>query len=309
MGFVFGMLTSGSLDLNITMYSLCIVICFICMFEFVTGVLEYSLEDHPLYNRMVQNIYKELMQMGLISFVIVLIEANQHVDHTWFLAIDFAHMLLFFVALFFVVHAFYLMFLSYRSSKYHLKLNIQSLGTLLHNFKHKNKWETFLFWVPLFSLSQLQDTMEYKIAHVLFRDTYYRLPREFNFSLYLTKCLDHYALKTMEVGLFSWIFVGILVVANFVRVYLDGPFSCMRSPYLESYARRQLSAESARQTFNEHTAASGGHSSEEDHSTESNRECPLMYLHMFSATAVLLVLYILIVLFVGRLYKARWVHT
>lgn len=329
----------GGLDLETTMYSLCIVICFICIFEFATGVLEYSLEEHPLYNRMVQNIYKELMQMGLISFIIVLYESRRETNQ-WLLSIDFSHMLLFFVALFFVVHAFFLMFLSYRSSKYYLKLNAQTLKEVLTHYTTKTRLESFLFWLPYLSLSELQDSMEYKIAHLLFRDTYYRLPREFNFSLYLTKCLDYYALKTMEVGYVSWIFVAILVVANYVRVQFQGPFTCVRSTYF----RRNLAEASAMmgssRTANQfsgvqshidgiNTVANemtmmmyseaaeygdddgshddGGHegSSSGHHLKDVPHSCSYMYMQMFCASAILLVIYILIVLFIGRIYKRR----
>ena len=93
----------GSLEATpvITFASILVVVLFIIFFDFFTKFLEYSLQESPRYNRMVQNIYKELMQMGIISFVFVLYQSiDAHGDaNEWSSALDFSHILLFFVAI------------------------------------------------------------------------------------------------------------------------------------------------------------------------------------------------------------------
>jgi hypothetical protein len=131
--------TLGALEVtpDITLIAFLLIISFIVFFDFFTKFLEFSLEDSPRYNRMVQNIYKELMQMGIVSFLFVLYESSSEIDSTdtessnnqsssnlqWLSALDFSHILLFFVAIYFVVHTFYLIRVSIRTANLYARLN------------------------------------------------------------------------------------------------------------------------------------------------------------------------------------------
>ena len=117
-----------ALDENsaITVISFLIIISFIILFDFFTKFLEYAFQESPRYKHMVQNIYKELMQMGIISFIFTLYQAfNSESDmyNPWVVQFDFAHIVLFFVAIWFVVHTFYLMGLSILTSNIYAKYN------------------------------------------------------------------------------------------------------------------------------------------------------------------------------------------
>jgi hypothetical protein len=115
---------------SITLGSFVIIIIFILFFEFFTKFLEFTLEDSPRYNRMVQNIYKELMQLGVISFIFALYDSASNggsgIAYKWLIAIDFSHVLLFFVTIYFVVHTFYLIGVSIRASHLYARLNGKS---------------------------------------------------------------------------------------------------------------------------------------------------------------------------------------
>jgi hypothetical protein len=231
MGFKFGLV--GSIDPNISMACLVIVIGFILTFEFVTGLLEYTLEELPLYNRMMQKIYKELMQMGVMSFIIVIYEATNASgsaeEHNWILSIDFIHILLFFVAFFFVLHALYLMAVSISSSYSYVKMFHQQDSQLLIQIGNLNSLQRALFSCRYLPLSPLRVKVEFRLIYALFRDTHKSLPKAFNFTLYLKKRFEKYALKTIDVGAFSWFVIVLLGLINLARVKLHGRFNCPRA--------------------------------------------------------------------------------
>ena len=100
---MFGFGVIASLDHTKLTKSMMIVIAFIIMFEFSTGFIEFTLGSSPLYMRMVQKIYKELMMMGIISFILTMYEAVQDDlsdnKHDWLQAVDVAHYFLFYLAI------------------------------------------------------------------------------------------------------------------------------------------------------------------------------------------------------------------
>jgi hypothetical protein len=74
MAFSFGIL--GEIDSSIATVAFIVTILFLTGFEFLTGGLEYVVRDNPIYNQMLQRIYKELMIMGFITFVIAMYLAS-----------------------------------------------------------------------------------------------------------------------------------------------------------------------------------------------------------------------------------------
>lgn len=67
MAFSFGIL--GEIDSTAATVVFVLTILFLTGFEFLTGGLEYIVRENPIYNQMLQRIYKELMIMGFITFV------------------------------------------------------------------------------------------------------------------------------------------------------------------------------------------------------------------------------------------------
>ncbi len=284
--FAFGIM--ATLDSVESMISLYMVIVFIILFNFATGLLEFCLEDFPLYNRMVQNIYKELMQMGIVSFIFLLYQSSSnstpsHETETWLISVDFAHILLFFVALFFVLHAFFLMGTSFLSSAAYVKMYCKNVFHLIEAISEMSWLDSVLFHTMSFSLSTVRQDVEFKIMHALFRDTYFKLPENFNFSLYLAKCFERYALNTLEVGIFSWVTVIILVAVNFVRLRFHGPFSCVGEVSTSTDSPGHVNLDSV------------------------SRGCYFEYMELFFVCAVILCVYIVIVLIVARIYEQRFV--
>ena len=197
------------------------VVSFLIMFEYLTQLIDYMQDFYPSSYLMIQKIYKELMIMGIVSFSVLMVGASMSADN-WIEAVDFAHILVFFTALFFVVHAFFLILLSASLSKTYQRIHHTHIKSILKKIEEdKSWWGKFLnnrlaAYIPG---AKLRSYTEFKILHALFRDTYH-LPLSFNFSGYLIGCHEKYALELLDIGAFSWMSLIFLSVINLVRVVI-----------------------------------------------------------------------------------------
>ena len=251
----------------VTLISFLVIISFILIFDFFTKYLEFLLEDSPRYNRMVQNIYKELMQMGIISFCFVIFAAQAH-DNPWVISLDFSHILLFFVAIYFVVHTFYLITVSIGASNHYTRLNAENAFEL-NTSKSQFTWlQNFIFNLSYFPFSSMREKFEFKLLHILFKETFAKLPDDFSFNLYLSKSFEQYSLMIMDFSPFSWAVVYMVVIANFIRIMIEGEADCVGHP----------------------------------------AECALHTTQFLLGLAVVLCFYVIVVLLISRMYVIRLIH-
>ena len=165
------------------------VVCFLIMFEYLTKFIDYMQDFYPSSYQMIQKIYKELMIMGIVSFSVLMVGASISADN-WIEAVDFAHILIFFTALFFVVHAFFLILLTASLSNTYQRIHNMKITDILSKIAQNKSWwgkilyNRFAVYIPG---SRLRSYVEFKILYALFRDTYH-LPLSFNFSGYLIGC-------------------------------------------------------------------------------------------------------------------------
>lgn len=290
--FYFGLLTT--LDPLVAMVSILGIIFFVNIFDFLTGLLEYVLTESPLYSNMVQKIYKELMQMGIISFGVSIYfaadESSNEIKDEWLSGIDCADSLVFVVTLFFVVHAIFLMVISISSSHQYFKYFYEDLGQLYGAIGDQNWLQNILYnsrWLPL---SSLRDRVEFKLMHALFRDTHTGLPFDFNFSLYLAKSFERYALKSVEIGKYSWLTVVFMLLANYVRIKTNFVFNCgsnvisfTKSSVLYLYLPINATID------------------------EERANCNMTQVQLFYVCAFCLTFYAIALLLIGRMYILRCV--
>lgn len=298
MGFEFGLI--DDLDSEIEVYSFIVVVAFILLFEYSLGVMEYLLEGSLVFNRMVQAIYRELMLMGVITFGILLFEASRQnqadLEHTWILAIDFAHILLFFITVFFVMIALFLMKAAISTKYLYRRLNGESLSDLIKTLKEVKTSSIRLFFFNLPN-SKLREKIEFKVLSSLFLSTY-KLPANFDFPAYLSNCFSRFALKTIERSMFTYLTLMLIIVANFFRVFIG--FSC-QIPHGDDDHRRLIINKLA-STGNDETSGSY-------YETDDGSACKLENTLAFLFSGGIVVLYTLIILFVTRVYKARLLKT
>jgi hypothetical protein len=292
MGFEFGVITN--LDFSITLYCFIAVVSFVIVFEYIIGVMEYFLEGSHLYTHMIQMIYKELMLMGLVTFCVIMYEASidggiSEDEETWISAIDFSHVYLFFVTFFFVMHAFYLMFMSmWSSSSYRSMFTEKTID--LHAALEKIKsstWDRFLFSVKELPLCSVRNRVEFSIIHSLFLKTYL-ISEDFDFPYYLAGCFDRFALRTINRSMFTWVVLLFIVLCNFIRIQLG--WSCAVPEEEEGGERRFLQEEGT----DEYAEEGAGH----DGCKEEN-------MYIFLGCGLSLIAYTLILTMVTRIYKLR----
>ena len=79
--------------------------------------------------------------------------------------------MLFFVALFFVLHSFYIMSMSFYASKKYAQQHGLSLAEVLQLYSNNKEhfFKNILFHLRYFPVSKAQDLVEFKIIYALFR--------------------------------------------------------------------------------------------------------------------------------------------
>lgn len=293
-----------------------LVIAFVTCAEFIIGFLEYLLEGNAIYNQMIQKVYKELMLMGIISFLIIMYNASEEnpspTVQLWIKSIDFGHIILFFVAIFFVVHAFLLIHSSRGIGKKYIERYCLPISELVAQVEETFQYRIgkYFYEQNYIPFSPVRETVEFKIYQLLFKHIYC-LPDDFNFAYYLTGCFEKYALKSVEMGITTWGVLVLLVITNFIRVYFHIGFSC---PEVATYDHTD-----------DHT---DDHSDDhtDDHSptyaptvhvrflassgaaeTTMSDECYLDMVVLFLFLSIVFVAFILILLVMARVYEVRYV--
>lgn len=281
MGFEFGMV--DALDPKLTVACFVGVVAFIVFFDYVSGILEYFVEKRHLYHRMIKVIYKELMLMGLVSLAVDMYVAGMgdRADKVegFLSAVDFAHIVLFYVTIFFVLHAISL-----------IKLSLSIESTYREYFAEKTtdlrqKVQTaldhpvsrFFFFQKYLPFSHTRDLVEFSLIHSIFYSTY-ALPPEFNFSAYLSGSFARFSLKTIKRSLSTWLVLLVLVIINYAR--LMAGYGCVVSEQEDDEGRRRILR-------------------------ISNAECRGETVQLFLFCGGLVVLYTFLVVIVSRYYRIR----
>lgn len=315
MGFKFGLIQS--LDPILALKTFVAVVAFIILFEYITEVLEYLLEESYAYSKMLQIIYKELMLMGVISFGIIMYEAaNESPSSSMYdtiVAIDFVHIILFYLTIFFVVHAFYLIRISifnYRKYRHYFAVSLADLaervGILSEN---PCSIGNLLFRSDFVLLSSLRDKVEFKMVQSVFH-ALYLVPKNFNYPAYIAGCYERYALKTINRTFLSWVMFLLVIIVNFLRLYIG--YNC--TIHQKSSSHRYLLEEDLLGGGTSYGGGShyGSGTSSSHHSAESTAEedenCRKLTVREFLAAGAMVVLYNVILLIVSRIYKLRLVH-
>lgn len=220
MGFQFG--SVNSIESIEGTECLIIIVVFLLIIEYINKFVDNLKQTKIAIYFMIQKIFKELMIMGIISFSITMMETSEvvHRHINYIESIEFVHILLFFMALFYVAIAIGLIrlasYFAIENRAYHYK---DTKKVLLDASNPRSYFGNFLYHSEFLPGSQLRELIEFKVFHSFFIKTY-SLPPKFNFSDYLDGCFEKYALELLDVGLFSWLSVIFLALLNLGRVEL-----------------------------------------------------------------------------------------
>ncbi|CAM9222132.1 unnamed protein product [Pylaiella littoralis] len=203
---------------------LTIVIVSLVVFDLILETFEHYLHHHK--GRFHQNLFKkaikELMILGLISFVLFILKDQAVFDQSDYVltnTFNFVNLFLFFVGVSFVLAAVLIVMatspLKARWDKY---ANVPLERLLdLHKEMTDNGWKWYAAWPPRYftGLGQAQ-----VIEYHLFRSVFLRLNRSlltpaFDFSKYSGAIVDELVVEFFDVGWASWL---LAVVALFFTV-------------------------------------------------------------------------------------------
>ena len=195
------------------------VIVFLILFEYMVDCVEILEEYAPATYEMVQCVFKELMIMGIVSFLIVMFETTSYAQNAteMVLAIDYCHILLFYVALFFVFHAFLLIRLMGYLGKQYDKFHYTDIKSILSQADGSTLSAKLSSRLKLLFASNYRRTVEFKVLSTFFHQAF-RLPYDFQFSDYLKGSFENYALRLLNISPLTWALLIILCLINLGRV-------------------------------------------------------------------------------------------
>jgi hypothetical protein len=210
------------------------VIAFIVVIEKLLNIAEKYSKKYG-YNRLFQKIYKELMIMGFISFVIMLVSQKAVYKSIWFHAFEVVHIVIFFIAFFFVIQALGLIIFSILRGRRLSKFAQMSSQQIVKKFDQSTKstdidfppaqWSLinyFFFYAPSsFRFPRVREAMEYKILETFFIRIHF-LPTEFNFSKYLNESYKLYVMELVEVPPALLTLLMVIVVFNYIYFIILG---------------------------------------------------------------------------------------
>ena len=195
------------------------IVMFTLTWEYVTERLEATLEEHSAYKELLEKVYKELTMLGLLSFALFIqqdtsaVQTNLSMLH----AFEFAHYLIFFMAMIFVLFA----LVSMRGCLASKRQWDSAAGASLHavcdaytkRLRHGQTscWSGMLRHIGVYDALQLsfsheQQNIEWFILRVMFLREY-GVQIHFNFSKYTRKSLTNAIMRGVSITPATWAFM------------------------------------------------------------------------------------------------------
>jgi hypothetical protein len=203
----------------------------------------------------------------------------------WINTMDFVGYVIFFLSIFFVLHALYIIMISILSTDQYEQFYSQSLADVIHELTTSQQtWRNVFFRFRMFS-SKLREKAEFKIMNALFRDTYH-IPSHFNFGRYLSGCFEKYSLRITNISHSSWMGLAVLFLINYLRV----KFGVLETWNCTDFRTNQ----------------SADYKGEQFDDDNMSLRCALLQLQLFIICGLMITCYAFCVHFIGRLYTIRY---
>lgn len=218
--------------------ALLIILLIVLSFESFTAYLEDIKETDPMIYVIIQRVYKELTILGLIVFLLELYEAHKPRsadERDYRAAIDYVHVLLFFMALAFVIHSCVFVTGSIFLCKEDMEFHKTPLEKVLDNIHSMSTLSRCLYRHEMVPGSKVREIVEFKMLHILFKKTY-NFDNTFDFSLYIKKCFQEQVLSLLEQRFHIWVGLFITAILNLIRVKVTqvAEYPCAKPRLLET---------------------------------------------------------------------------
>jgi len=197
------------------------------LFEGFLHIVEVECNKRGLKG-LIKKLYREFMIMGFISFAILIMEelSNFEAD-VWYDAFHFAHVVLLFVGIVFLIQSGMLTSLVSVRHKQLLKHDNSSGEALIVEYVKVHRdgglMKIIFDYGPIsIPIPELREKIEYKIIQEFFIRNY-NLPPEFKFANYMCMVLRDYVIALVEVRPISWVILAVFVTLNYMRILFIDP--------------------------------------------------------------------------------------
>lgn len=223
------------MDTTLSEWLLVALILFSLVIEAVLHRLEHWItrRHHHLVS-VVRVLYRELMILGLVSFIFILFETIRKPTGTVILSFEFAHVFIFLFAVFYALVVLSSMFTSLRLSARWKRmermdvvnyLNVKNQYTNLRRVvlrRHGAIWRTFWWFPNIAKLFRYMGLHEIITFHdIRFQFIYYRdLPEDFRFSSFLRKIKSITFIDLVESHWSHYLIFLTIILADIMRRYI-----------------------------------------------------------------------------------------
>lgn len=283
-GAVFG----GDVDFSLVSLNLIGIILFTIVFEHLTEHLEESVEESPVYLDVVHKVYKELMILGVLSFVLaVSVEFGIHIPLLWLRSFEWAHMIIFAVAGLYLSNTILaIVGMEATFSEWVRAQNRSVQGAVLDLTAARAAGD-----------ANWRLDADFKIVRLIFLSEY-SLPKVFDYMSYVKRKLHANVRHTIHIHVSTWLAVGMVVgivvsgVLGFRATVDDRDESLTVANDTDGSRRRQL----------------GGGDGSEDATCGTMFECESKLTARFAIGATIAVAWTVMLLQLGcvRLLSHKW---
>jgi hypothetical protein len=202
-----------------------VVVLFTLIWECATERLENAVSDHNAYKDLLEKVFKELTLLGLLSFILFIVQDTQlGVEYDLIVAFEFAHYLIFFMAMIFIVLSLISMRGCLATKRVWDSTAVASVSEVCDAFDQKFErasssiWGKCLqrcgcgLWQVHLDLSNEQQAVEWCLLRVLFLREY-GVQTYFDFAKYTRKSLTLAIVAGIEITPGTWAFMLCFVLA------------------------------------------------------------------------------------------------
>lgn len=196
------------------------VIMITVVFEVVTHAVDHYAAKQPHIFQIVQRVYKELMLLGIISFGLFFFETLACIGPEFTHELHVIHILIFFISIAYIAEAIFILYVAgavaRRWNKIEgislmqyaaLKLQLAAYSQRLAN---RNVVWRSLSWLLMYKQHTVRGMAAYQDARLQFVSCN-RLPHDFDFALYLKRCIRTTFVDLLHIHWGIWMAVAMLV--------------------------------------------------------------------------------------------------
>lgn len=226
-------MANGTISTTLAEWLLVALIVFSLVFEFLVHKFEHWINHkHPQLKAVTWVLYRELMLLGLVSFVFIMYETIAKPVGDTVLSFEFAHVFIFLLAIFYTIVLVSAMATSLRMSRRWKRMEQIDLARYLQlkekytefrvriQSRKQSFWRIVPWWFPNFNtLFEYWNLHELMAFHdIRFQVIYYRnLPEHFRFATFLRRIKASTFLQLVETHWSLWVILLVLVLADITR--------------------------------------------------------------------------------------------